>query len=86
MTITVRKPTPGEITDMENLPVWECRPSTFNWYYDSAETSLISEGDATVDYDGGSVTFGAGDLVMFPKGLKCVWTIRQTIKKHYQLK
>ena len=86
MNILVRKPDEKEMAEFENYPVWECGPSTFNWYYDSGETCLVSEGEATVAYDGGSASFAAGDLVVFPKGLACVWTVRKTIKKHYMLK
>ena len=86
MDIIVRKPTEKEIETLESCPVWECKPSTFNWYYDSNETSLIIEGDVTVEYDGRSVSFTAGDYVVFPKGLKCVWNVKKTIKKHYLLK
>lgn len=84
MQIIVRKPTPQEADAMEKLPVWECKPSTFHWYYDNTETSLVSHGKAEVEYDGGKVSFGPGDLVVFPKGLKCVWTVWETIVKHYQ--
>ena len=86
MNIIVKKPTEKETADFQNCPVWECRPSVFNWYYDNCETSLVIEGEATVEYDGGSVSFGAGDLVIFPKGLTCIWNVKQTIIKHYMLK
>ncbi len=85
MEVIVRKPTPQEAKAMETLPVWECKPSSFNWYYDNTETSLVSHGRAEVEYDGQKVSFGAGDLVVFPKGLKCIWTIEETVVKHYQL-
>jgi hypothetical protein len=26
---------------------------------------------------------GSGDLVIFPKGMKCTWEIREDVKKHY---
>ena len=86
MNIIVKKPSEKEISDFESYHVWECKPSTFNWYYDSGETCLVIEGDVTVEYDGGSVSFTAGDLVIFPKGLSCVWNVKKTIKKHYMLK
>jgi uncharacterized cupin superfamily protein len=86
MNIIVKKPTEKEIADFGNCPVWECKPSTFNWYYDSGETCLVIEGDVTVEYDGCSVSFTAGDLVIFPKGLTCIWNVKKTIKKHYMLK
>lgn len=86
MNIIVRKPTEQETAEFEDCPVWECKPSTFNWYYDNSETSLVFEGEATVSYDGGIASFKAGDLVIFPKGLTCIWTVKETIKKHYMFK
>jgi uncharacterized cupin superfamily protein len=34
--------------------------------------------------DGEAVEFGAGDLVTFPRGLKCNWNVRKPIRKHYR--
>jgi len=86
MKITVKKPTDAERTDMEAKPVWGCDVSEFNWHYDSEETCLLFEGEVTVTYDGGSVSFGAGDMVVFPKGLSCVWKVSKPVKKHYIFK
>ncbi|MCL2772205.1 MAG: cupin domain-containing protein [Oscillospiraceae bacterium] len=69
MDIIVRKPTEAGKADMRTKPVWECGVSEFDWYYDSEETYLVIEGEVTVEYDGRSVSFGAGDYVTFPKGL-----------------
>ena len=30
-----------------------------------------------------SVTFGPGDMVVFPEGLECVWNVKEAIRKHY---
>jgi len=65
-------------------PIWEKETSRFDWYYDNKETCYLLEGEVTVTKkDGASVTFGAGDLVIFPKGLSCVWDIKKPVKKHY---
>lgn len=29
------------------------------------------------------VEFGAGDLVEFPKGMKCTWDVSEAVDKHY---
>jgi uncharacterized cupin superfamily protein len=79
--IIVRKPTEGEIRYMKREAVWECGVSTFDWHYDSDETCLILEGQAVVEYNGGSASFGAGDLVFFPR-MDCVWKVSAPIKKH----
>ena len=84
MTVYVRKPTEQEITHMKNNPVWECGVSEFDWSYSAQETCLLTDGEVTVDYEGGSVSFTAGDYVIFPKGLKCVWKVTKPVRKHYE--
>jgi len=86
MKITVKKATETEKVEMSTKPIWECGVSEFDWYYDSEETCLLLEGEVTVSYDGGSVSFGAGDYVIFPKGLSCVWKVTKPVKKHYIFK
>ena len=86
MNIIVRKPTDAEKADMQHQSIWTCGVSEFDWYYDSEETCLLLEGEVTVTYDGGSVSFGAGDYVVFQKGLSCVWKVTKPVKKHYLFK
>ena len=83
MNILVKKPTETEKNEMESHPIWECDISEFDWHFDLNEICLIVEGQATVCYDGGSVSFGAGDYVVFPKDLSCVWKVSKPIKKHF---
>ena len=85
-TITVRKPDAKEIAALgaKSWPVWGCPPSTFDWHYDSQETCLILEGQVTVEAPGQKVSFGPGDLVIFPEGLSCKWIVTQAVKKHYK--
>jgi len=84
MEIIVRKPTEKEVIGMKSNPVWSCGVSEFDWYYDSEETCLIIEGEVTVKYGSKSVSFAAGDYVVFPKGLSCVWQVTKAVKKHYE--
>ena len=84
MQITVRKATDEEKAAFSKKPTWGCGVSEFDWYYDDREACILTEGEVTVDYDGGSVSFGAGDYVVFPQGLKCVWKVTKAVKKHYQ--
>ena len=84
MKIEVRKPTPEEVAEMKSCPIWEKEPSEFPWYYDEQETCLILEGDVTVEAPGQTVSFGPGDLVVFPKGLSCTWKVKQRVRKHYK--
>jgi hypothetical protein len=66
-------------------PIWEKEASEFPWHYDTAETCYILEGDVVVTPDDGEpVQVGKGDLVTFPAGMSCRWTIRQAIRKHYR--
>lgn len=65
-------------------PVWGKEISTFDWYYDSRETSYFLAGDVVVTPKGGApVQIGKGDLVTFPAGMSCTWQIRSAVKKHY---
>jgi uncharacterized cupin superfamily protein len=44
---------------------------------------LFLEGKVKVKTGEGEVSFGKGDFVSFPKGLKCVWQVIEPVKKHY---
>ena len=67
-----------------NWPVWEKEASRFSWYYDSKESCYIIEGRVRVEPVGCvPVEFGAGDFVVFPAGMDCVWYISEPVKKHY---
>ena len=83
MCITIKKPTEMEKNNMKTNPTWECGVSEFFWHYDSEETALITEGEVTIFYNGGNVSFCAGDYVVFPKGLSCVWQVLKPVKKYY---
>jgi uncharacterized cupin superfamily protein len=86
MKIKVEKPTDAEIASMKSCPVWSKEESVFEWRYDTPETCYLVEGEAEVrTEDGDSISFGAGDLVTFPSGLSCTWTVRKAVRKHYRL-
>ena len=86
MHITIKRPTAAETSEMQTNPTWECEVSKFNWHYDSEETCLLLTGEVEVSYDGGSVTITAGDYVVFPQGLSCVWNVTKPVKKHYMFR
>ncbi len=66
-------------------PVWEKEVSRFDWTYDAQETCYILSGEVTVTPEGGEpVRISAGDYVIFPAGMSCVWDITDPISKHYQ--
>jgi uncharacterized cupin superfamily protein len=84
--IVVKKPTEEEIATCKSWPIWTCEPSKFDWDYTQSETCLVLEGEITVtDRPEGalSVSFGPGDIVVFPVGLKCIWNVKRAVKKHY---
>jgi len=65
--------------------IWEKEASTFPWHYDEKETCLIIKGKVTVTPDGSEpVTFGTGDLVVFPQGMSCTWNVQEAVRKYYK--
>jgi hypothetical protein len=84
--IKVSRPTKEELEKMgvSSWPIWEKEVSKFDWYYDDKETCYLLTGKVSVSTkDGKTVNFGAGDLVVFPKGLSCMWNITENVRKHY---
>jgi len=65
----------------EEWSPWECEPSQFDWEYDCDETAYVLDGHVTVKTAEETVEIKKGDLVTFPRGLKCTWTVHQKIRK-----
>ena len=64
---------------------WECDPSSFDWEYDSDERAYGWEGKVKVTPENGEpVEIKKGDLVLFPKGMKCRWEVLEKIRKVYR--
>ena len=89
MKIEIKRP---QKEDMEkegvmSWPIWEKEISRFDWHYDETEECYLLEGKVVVETeDGERVEFGKGDFVTFPRGLSCVWDVREPVKKHYNFK
>jgi uncharacterized cupin superfamily protein len=81
--VIVKKPSNAEAAKCKNWPIWKCEPSSFKWEYTEKETCLLLKGKATVTDGEDSVSFGPGDLVIFPDGLECTWNITEAVTKHY---
>ena len=81
--VIVRKPSDAEAAECKVWPTWRCEPSTFEWAYTEKETCLLIEGKVTVSDGTDSVSFGAGDLVVFPDDLECTWHVSETVTKYY---
>ncbi|GER27640.1 RmlC-like cupins superfamily protein [Striga asiatica] len=86
----VKNPPESKLSDLgvRSWPKWGCPPSKFPWTYSSKETCYILEGKVKVYPDGSAedeaVEIGAGDLVVFPKGMSCTWDVSQAVDKHYK--
>ncbi|MDJ0679632.1 MAG: cupin domain-containing protein [Xenococcaceae cyanobacterium MO_167.B52] len=81
------QPTQGELETLGvfNWSIWTKEVSEFPWTYDETETCYFLAGDVTVTPDGGKpVSMGKGDLVTFPRGMSCTWTIKSAVRKHYK--
>ncbi|MHA1300134.1 MAG: cupin domain-containing protein [Candidatus Helarchaeota archaeon] len=86
----IKKEKPSK-EDLDSLGVnswspWECDPSVFDWEYDSEEWAYVLEGNVVVKTPTGEVEIKKGDLVKFPKGLKCTWDVKKKIRKVYTFK
>lgn len=82
--ITVQKATPERLEELgtEQWSPWACGVETFDWQYSERETAHVLEGKVKVVTEHGQeVTFGAGDIVVFPEGLRCTWTVIEPIRK-----
>ena len=87
--ISIKKKTPSE-EELKNLKIksweiWEKEKSIFDWSYSETETCFILDGEVEVtdSETGEKLEFKKGDLVQFPKGLKCVWNVMKPIRKYY---
>ena len=83
MNIEIRKPSAEERALSLTWPIWTCEPTSFEWGYADTETSMILEGEALVEARGKEYSIGAGDWVIFPKGLACRWNVIKAVKKHH---
>lgn len=89
LKIKIQKPTKEQLTNLciDKWSPWECEPTTFDWEYDEEEWAYVFEGKAKIKTpDGKEAEIGKGDLVKFPKGLKCIWTVLEKIRKVYTFK
>ena len=66
-------------------PLWEKEVSKFSWIYSKDEACYIVDGKATVTPRDGreAVVIEAGDYVVFPAGMECIWEVHEDIKKHF---
>jgi uncharacterized protein len=89
MQITVEKnPAQSRLDELKvtKWPTWQKEISTFDWTFHEQEIAYILEGECVITpKNGAPVSFGKGDLVTFPAGLKASWQVIKPLHKHYQL-
>ncbi|RAL42213.1 unnamed protein product [Cuscuta campestris] len=91
LQITVQKsPSEAQLSDLgiKSWPKWGCSPGKYQLKFDAEETCYLLRGKVKV-YPKNSaspetVEFGAGDLVVIPKGLSCTWDVSVAVDKHYK--
>ena len=85
MKIEISKVSKNELSEMDvfSWPIWSCEVSEFDWEYSDEESCLLLDGEVEVSSDIETVSFGAGDFVVFPRGLKCRWKVIKPVRKHY---
>ena len=75
-----------ESLGVSKWPTWSKEVSVFPWTFHEQEIAYILEGECVITPEGGApVTFGKGDLVTFPAGMKANWEVKQPLHKHYHL-
>uniref|UniRef100_J3N391 (S)-ureidoglycine aminohydrolase cupin domain-containing protein n=1 Tax=Oryza brachyantha TaxID=4533 RepID=J3N391_ORYBR len=69
---------------------WGGGPGRIALSYDARQTCYIVRGKVTAaaaaaegSPETGRVEFGAGDLVVFPRGTRCTWHIAVAVDMHY---
>ncbi|KAI8539485.1 hypothetical protein RHMOL_Rhmol09G0187000 [Rhododendron molle] len=71
---------------IKSWPKWGCAPGIYKLKFDAEETCYLVKGKVKA-YPKGSkecVEFGAGDVVVIPKGLSCTWDISVAVDKYYK--
>ncbi len=86
--IKKEKPSKEELKELgvDSWSSWGCDESEFDWEYDSEEWAYVLDGKVIVKTPNGEVEINKGDLVKFPKGLKCTWDVKKKIRKIYTFK
>ncbi|CAL5353564.1 hypothetical protein ACSBR2_032201 [Camellia fascicularis] len=89
--IVQNNPSQSQLSELgiKSWPKWGCSPGKYQLKFDAEETCYLLKGKVKVYPKGSSaasevVEFGAGDLVIIPKGLSCTWDVSVAVDKHYK--
>ncbi|PSR86398.1 Maturase [Actinidia chinensis var. chinensis] len=88
--IVQRNPSESQLSELgiKSWPKWGCSPGKYQLKFDAEETCYLLRGKVKVLPKGSlatdAVEFGAGDLVVIPKGLSCTWDVSVAVDKHYK--
>ncbi|KAJ8535677.1 hypothetical protein K7X08_023397 [Anisodus acutangulus] len=89
LRIVVQKnPSESQLNELgiKSWPKWGCSPGKYQLKFDAQETCYLLRGKVKVSTKNSNETveFGAGDLVIIPKGLSCTWDVSVAVDKHYK--
>ncbi|XVE72842.1 hypothetical protein DITRI_Ditri11bG0070600 [Diplodiscus trichospermus] len=86
--VVERNPSESKLSELniKCWPKWGCSPGKYQLKFDAEETCYLLKGKVRAYPKGSSefVEFGAGDLVIIPKGLSCTWDVSVAVDKHYK--
>ncbi|MEE2693246.1 MAG: cupin domain-containing protein [Pseudomonadota bacterium] len=63
--------------------LWRCEPMTFDYEFPGDEYIHVLDGSLDVKTDTEIYQLNKGDIVLFHKGIKSVWTIKRSFKKFF---
>jgi len=63
--------------------LWRCEPMTFDYEFPGDEYIHVVDGSLEVKTDTETYNLNKGDIVLFHKGIKSVWTITSSFKKFF---
>ncbi|EXB46039.1 hypothetical protein L484_015900 [Morus notabilis] len=86
--IVERNPSEARLSELKIKcwPKWGCSPGKYQLKFDAEETCYLLKGKVKAYPKGSSefVEFGAGDLVIIPKGISCTWDVSLAVDKYYK--
>ncbi|KAL6516233.1 hypothetical protein OROGR_019538 [Orobanche gracilis] len=87
--IVQKNPSESQLSQLgiKSWPKWGCCPGKYQVKYEEGETCYIVRGKVKVypkNDETQTVEFGAGDLVIIPKGISCTWDVSVAVDKYYK--